>query len=401
MSDSAEAILRDVLTIGRIEAVPMLLRIVSETTGMGFAAVARVTEGTWTACAVHDQIEFNLKPGGQLDVSTTLCKEVRAAGEPVVIDHASLDPVYSNHHTPRTYAIESYVSVPIVLSDGQYFGNLCAIDPRPAKVSNPAVLAMFISFAQLIGMQLEAERHRELEHAALLDERAMSELREQFIAVLGHDLRNPMAAVLANAYLLSKKSNEPDTVLKIAERLIASTQRMSGLIDNTLDLARARLGGGLGITARRLDDLGTALSSVAAELQMAWPERVIDTTVDVRHPVWGDLGRLQQVASNLLGNALTHGAGANPVLFTATTDDSSLTLGVTNQGEPIAPEHLGKIFSPYWRQSAPGQGEGLGLGLYICAQIVKAHGGTLGVSSTAEAGTTFTVRLPLGGPGLA
>jgi hypothetical protein len=83
MGDSAEDIRRDVQTIGRIDAVPMLLRVVSETTGMGFAAVARVTDGTWTACAVHDRIDFNLKPGGQLDLDTTLCKEVREARAPV------------------------------------------------------------------------------------------------------------------------------------------------------------------------------------------------------------------------------------------------------------------------------------------------------------------------------
>ena len=130
MGDSAEEIRRDVQTIGRIDAVPMLLRVISETTGMGFAAVARVTAGTWTACAVHDRINFNLAPGGQLDVHTTLCKEVREARTPVLIDHASLDPVFCNHHTPQLYKIESYVSVPIVLSNGEYFGNLCAIDPR-------------------------------------------------------------------------------------------------------------------------------------------------------------------------------------------------------------------------------------------------------------------------------
>src|SRR6187431_972074 len=140
MGDSAEEIRRDVQTIGRIDAVPMLLRVISETTGMGFAAVARVTDGTWTACAVHDRIDFNLKAGGQLDVSTTLCKEVREARTPVVIDQASLDPFYCDHHTPRIYKIESYVSVPIVLSTGEYFGNLCAIDPRPAKVARPEIV---------------------------------------------------------------------------------------------------------------------------------------------------------------------------------------------------------------------------------------------------------------------
>src|ERR1700710_2019691 len=117
MDDSKEAIERDIAAIARIDAVPSLLRIICQHTGMGFAAVARVTDGTWTACAVQDNIQFGLKAGGRLDVHTTLCKESRLARLPVVIDHASKDPVYHNHHTPLTYKIESYISVPIVLQD--------------------------------------------------------------------------------------------------------------------------------------------------------------------------------------------------------------------------------------------------------------------------------------------
>src|SRR6478736_1678004 len=118
--DSAEAIAQDIQAIGRIGAVPTLLRVLCESTGMGFAAVARVTEGTWTACAVQDNIQFGLKPGGQLDVETTLCSEVRESRTPIVIEHASIDPQYCTHRTPRIYAIESYVSVPIVLPNGEY-----------------------------------------------------------------------------------------------------------------------------------------------------------------------------------------------------------------------------------------------------------------------------------------
>ena len=136
MDDSPDAIRRDVEAVGRISSVPSLLKIICRNTGMGFAAVARVTDGTWTACAVQDDIQFGLLPGGQLDVRTTLCIEARAARKPVVIDHASADPVYRNHHTPRLYNIESYISVPIVRPDGEYFGNLCAIDPRPLRVSD-------------------------------------------------------------------------------------------------------------------------------------------------------------------------------------------------------------------------------------------------------------------------
>lgn len=395
MGDSPAEILRDVHTIGRIGAVPMVLRIVSESTGMGFAAVARVTDGTWTACAVHDTIAFNLQPGGQLDVSTTLCKEVRAALTPIAIDHASLDAIYCNHHTPRTYAIESYISVPIVLSDGQYFGNLCAIDPKPARVANPATVAMFTSFAQLIALQLEAERRSEAEQAALLDERAQGELREQFIAVLGHDLRTPLAALSACGTLLQRQADQPAQVRTLAERIVRNSRRMGTLIDNTLDLARARLGGGIDIRPVDVADIGLPLRAVVAELRDAQPGRAIVADIDVASPVHCDPGRVQQLAANLLGNALVHGSADGAVRLGVREEDGELVVRVHNEGDPIAATSLASIFQPFRRGTGASNREGLGLGLYICAQIAQAHGGRLEVSSSAESGTTFTARLPM------
>ena len=127
----------DVARIQRIDAVPRILDIVCRTTGMGFAAVARVTDARWIACAVRDAIEFGLTPGGELEVSTTLCHEIRQHGEPVVIDHVKDDAVYCGHPTPAKYGFQSYISVPIRLSDGSLFGTLCAIDPKPHRVNTP------------------------------------------------------------------------------------------------------------------------------------------------------------------------------------------------------------------------------------------------------------------------
>ena len=112
---------RDIALVGHLDAVPKILQVLCGITGIGFAAIARVTAGSWTACAVLDQIAFGLKPGSTLDVETTLCKEVRASCLPIVIDHASDDPVYCKHLTPKLYGIESCVSVSILLPQGEYF----------------------------------------------------------------------------------------------------------------------------------------------------------------------------------------------------------------------------------------------------------------------------------------
>ena len=130
----------DLNSIAAIDAVPHILKVVCEVTGLGFAAVARVTEDRWVALAVRDTIGFGLEPGGELVVKTTICDEIRNSRKPVVIDRVSADPCFSDHPTPRMYGFESYISVPIILRNGDFFGTLCAIDPAPAKVSEAATV---------------------------------------------------------------------------------------------------------------------------------------------------------------------------------------------------------------------------------------------------------------------
>src|SRR5271169_449423 len=110
----------DIAAVNRMEAVPMILKIVCQTTGMGFAAVARVTEERWIACAVRDEIAFGLLPGGELSVKTTICDEIRASGKPVVIDHVENDRKFQSHPTPAMYGFQSYISMPIFLADGSF-----------------------------------------------------------------------------------------------------------------------------------------------------------------------------------------------------------------------------------------------------------------------------------------
>jgi len=379
----------DIAAVQGIAAVPRILEVVCRSTGMGFAAVARVTEQRWVCCAVRDEIAFGLTPGGELQVETTICHEIRQSGEAVVIDSVADDLVFCGHHTPAQYGFQSYISMPIILGDGSFFGTLCAIDPRPARLNTPQTVGMFKLFAELIATHLDAANRLAASEARLLGERETSELREQFIAVLGHDLRNPLASIAAGTKLLTRGNRDAAPILALMQQSVA---RMSALIDNVLDLARGRLGGGIALN-RATQSLEPVLNQVIAELRAGFPESQIETDFDLTQQVDCDSGRVAQLFSNLLGNALTHGTPGAPVRVRANTHKDEFELSVANAGEPIPPEAINRLFQPFYRV-AQDSGQGLGLGLYIASEIAGAHGGRLDVASSPLE-TRFTFRMSL------
>jgi signal transduction histidine kinase len=382
----------DIAAVQGITAVPRILEVVCRSTGMGFAAVARVTEQRWVCCAMRDEIAFGLTPGGELDVETTICHEIRQSREAVIIDHVTEDAAYCGHHTPAKYGFQSYISMPIILADGTMFGTLCAIDPRPARLNTPQTIEMLKLFAELIAIHLDAAARVAASEARLLSERETSELREQFIAVLGHDLRNPLASIAAGTRMLARATSK-EASGEILGLMQKSAARMSALIDNVLDFARGRLGSGIALK-RWPQSLEPVLDQVIAELRTSSPERPIETAFDLTQPVDCDGGRIAQLFSNLLGNALTHGTAEQPIRVRAATRDGEFELSVANSGAPIASEAIDRLFQPFYRVSDQDSQQGLGLGLYIASEIARAHGGTIDVASSPEE-TRFTFRMPL------
>ena len=138
-----------------IRAVPDILHTLAELTGLGFICVAHVTDTAWTACAVLDRLEFGLKPGDPLDVTTTLCEDVRDTGHAIVIDCVDGSEQYREHHTPRMYGFQSYFSIPLFRPCGTYFGTLCGLDRAPASLSNKTTVTTMRLFAELISKQLQ------------------------------------------------------------------------------------------------------------------------------------------------------------------------------------------------------------------------------------------------------
>ncbi|PAW52169.1 histidine kinase [Pseudomonas moraviensis] len=382
----------DIATIGRISAVPAILQVIRELTGLRFAAVARVTEESWTACAVLDQLDFGLQVGGELDVVTTLCHEIRAAHTSVVIDKASEDPLYRDHHTPRLYKFESYISVPVFRTDGRFFGTICALDPNPAQLKSSSIQSTMESFARMLALQIEAEENAQLTETALLQERETAELREQFIAVLGHDLRNPLFAISAGAEMLLRKHPDPAIDVRV-RNILGSAQRATRLVDDVLDFARGRLGKGIPVNIQPCADLTEAVQQVVTEIRNVHPQRTIHASIGDLQGLPCDRARIAQLLSNLLANAVAHGDPAGDIEVIAQVEHDVLMLAVKNQGH-IPEAVLPHLFQPYSRPSASTPQAGLGLGLYIASQIAQSHGGHLHVASTAQSGTLFTFSLP-------
>ena len=227
----------------------------------------------------------------------------------------------------------------------------------------------------------------------LAHEREVSELREQFIAVLGHDLRNPLASISAGARILGRGA-KTEREHQVVAMLETTVMRMAGLIDNVLDFARGRLGGGIMLERNADEPLEPILHQVIDELRLASPGRQIHTEFAIGVPVDCDRSRIGQLVSNLVGNALSHGAANEPVRVHAATENGQLKLLVANSGEPIPVAAIERLFEPFFRGEVRASRQGLGLGLHIASQIAKAHDGALTVTST-PAETCFFFAMPL------
>ncbi|HEY0334086.1 MAG TPA: GAF domain-containing sensor histidine kinase [Stenotrophomonas sp.] len=384
-------ILADITAIGRIAAVPRILQTVAHITGLRFAAVARVTETSWTACATYDELGFGLVPGGELVLETTICNDIRHSLKPVIFEHASLHPVYSLHHTPRIYGLESYVSVPIVRPDGSFFGTLCAIDSVPAKFEEEHILRSMELFAEMIGNYLDSEERLQHSVSELASERDVGELRDQFIAVLGHDLRSPLQAVRLGTELLETEVSSQRGA-RLLGHIRKSLGRIDGLVDDVLDFARGRLGGGIPVALHADEELADELLQIVQEVKAASGRSDITADVLIEGWVICDRKRMAQLLANLLGNAATHGAADAPIALVVRGNPESFTMSVRNGGV-IAADRLDKLFNPFSRSADEEPRPGLGLGLYIAAEIAKAHRGSLTVASNPTDGTTFTYTM--------
>lgn len=382
----------DIEMLAASETVGTLLETVMLATDMRFAAVARVTTDRWVACRTVDEVNFGLSEGDEIGIDQTFCQSVRETSEKVMFNDVATDDVYRNHPIAAQFGIVSYASIPIFRSNGSFFGTLCAIDTEPRDVKHPRVVAMLEMFADIIGRSLETEERLEAQERLVEHERQMAAVQEEFVAVLGHDLRNSVAALNAGVRQLDKEPLS-DKARKILPLMGSSIHRMSELIDNIMLHAKSRLGGGIRISATPDAGLEDALNHVVEEVRAAAPDHKITVDLDFDRPVSCDAARVAQAVSNLLSNAVRYADDGSEVAVHGRVSEAEAVISVANRGAPIPESLKQKLFQPYQRGDQT-KGEGLGLGLHIASSIAVAHSGQIDV--TCDDGlTTFAFRLPL------
>jgi signal transduction histidine kinase/CHASE3 domain sensor protein len=292
----------------------------------------------------------------------------------------------------RELRLESGMVVPLPGHD-RVLGAMSFVYAESKRRYTESDLAFAEDFARRAALAIEnAQAHRAL-NAAL-------EFQERFVAILGHDLRNPLAAIdMASGLLAQRATKDGDTfAIRVLARVESSSRRMGRMIEQILDLARSRLGGGLRMSPSSMD-LCAALEGIVSELRTAHPTRTIHLRCAPLPGSW-DRDRLEQVFSNLVSNAIHHGDADKPVRIEAREQGGEILVEVHNEGPPIPEEARAELFSAFRRgdkDSRTARTAGLGLGLFISREIVVAHGGKLDVQTSSAEGTTFRVTLPLHG----
>lgn len=233
--------------------------------------------------------------------------------------------------------------------------------------------------------------HKETAEALQVSETA-ARFREQFIAVLGHDLRNPLAAI-ASANRMMRREAQSATTLELLDATQGAVDRMAALIDDLMDFARSQLGQGISVDLNGAAPLKPLLEQAVTEIALTHPDARIETVLEFADPLTCDPDRIAQLLSNLLSNAITHGDPKQPICVRAEDRNGAFVLTVTNSGPPIPEKAIAMLFQPFFRAKLEGSQKGLGLGLFIATEIAKAHGGSLTVASDTDA-TVFTFEMP-------
>ena len=404
---------RDIERVTKIPIITTLLDVVCQTTGMGFAAVARVTDDRWIACSVRDDIQFGLVPGGELKLETTICNEIRASHEAVVIDYVQESEAFCNHHTPKLYGFQSYISFPIILKTGEFFGTLCAIDPNPADLNNSKVIGMFNLFADLISFHLQQIELLERSHVAVqnLNRQLLDSIEEnrQYHHISNHSLQEPLRKlrIFSGMLIDATERNDINKAKELALKINSSAQKFSVMIK---DLAAFSVLDD-DETFVEFIDLNDIIADVRDQLSQPLKARNGTLTTDVLPSIQGIPLQLEQLFYHLLNNAIKFAKKeVAPVITISCSELTPVQLGsqlaagadtkfvdiqIADNGIGIERSQLEKIFTMFSQLPYNKALEGEGFGLAYCRKIIRNHAGLIKAQSEVGKGTTISVILPI------
>lgn len=431
---------KDVTNIQNISIIPNLLNVICQTTGMGFAAVARVTDERWITCSVHDNLSFGLKPGDELEIKTTICNEIRENRKAVIIDNVSEDDEFRNHHTPAIYGIQSYISVPIIRMDGSFFGTLCAIDPKPNELKTFKVREMFNLFAELISFHLtsieevvksnniiieknnliekteaekqNAERIKSDIELKLIEKnislKKMNTELEAFNYISSHDLQEPLRKIQFFTDIIEREeegklsAKAKNAFLKIRN----SAFRMQNLINDLLMYSKTKF------DERKFEqkDLNLIANEVIEDLQ----EEIENNTVQFDIQNLGKLPviefQFRQLLYNLFSNSLKFASPDRKLIIKVYSEITQIAMSGNQTLSPnakylkitIADNGIG--FDQLYSEKIFGLFQALhtkpvkstGIGLTIVKRVVENHNGFIKTEGVLNEGAKFEIFIPIG-----
>ena len=402
MIDLQDELLKDMEAVRQIPVVPTMLEIICQTTGMGFAAIARVTTDRWVACSVRDEVEFGLKEGGELKIETTLCNEIRDSREPVIIENVEKDPQYKHHHTPKIYGLQSYISFPILLQDGTFFGTLCAIDSKPARLKTPKVIDTFKMFTELLAFHLKSQDLLERSYKATLDlqtkNRRLSRANYDLDTIVysaSHDLKSPISNLEGLVHALSGILDQENPDREKANKIIKMMKASLGHLGITInDLTTIVEVGNNGESENyEAIDIFEIVKNVKQDLnkQIAESNAKIEVSSDDKLVINYSKKNFRSIIYNFLSNAIKYRSPDRcpEVLLKLYKTDGRIKLTITDNGLGIPSEKQEKLFTLFNRLHK--HVEGSGIGLYLVKRIVENAKGQIEVKSTVNKGTTFTI----------
>lgn len=434
---------QDIDDISNIHIVSSLLNVISQTTNMRFAAIARVTDKKWIACSVKDDISFGLKPGDELKLETTLCHEVHQKDELIVIDHVDKDPNFAKHHTPQIYGFQSYISVPIYYVDGSFFGTLCAIDPEPNRLNKPHIIDMFKLFSSLITFHLEGirEMRRNIMQMNSVQETSRNQIAdlkifnqeleenvtqqsvelhnksrelektnlelEAFAFISSHDLQEPLRKIQIFSNLLMENQ---DTLLndqgkRFIERIDAAAQKMRTIINDVITYGQYT----------QLDEASEKIN--LRQIVMQVQEHLMVNRIKPKakiefsgvEEIYAKPEQFTQLMKILVGNAVKFKSEYRvpevkiiskkvnekpgvPGRDAITGNFIYITCG--DNGIGFEPKYSERIFRLFQKLNPPLAYSGNGTGLTIAKKIVENHDGVVSASSIPGQGTIIHIYIP-------